>query len=94
MTPTEPPRGRAPAPDRREAWRGVDLWATMIAELLAGLIVLGGLGFLADRYVGTEPWGLGVGIMLGFAAGLYLIWLRTDEPDSRAGDDRRGGREG
>lgn len=63
----------------------------MLAELLAGLLVLGGLGFLADRYVGTAPWGLSVGIMLGFAAGLYLVWLRTNPPKGPESKDKDDG---
>ncbi len=40
-------------------------------ELLASLIVGGGLGWLADTYLfSTQPWGLVVGLVLGAAAGI------------------------
>jgi ATP synthase protein I len=40
-------------------------------ELLAALIVGGGLGWLADTYLfSTQPWGLVVGLVLGTAAGI------------------------
>lgn len=40
-------------------------------ELLAALIVGGGLGWVIDTYVlGTTPWGLVIGLMLGAAAGV------------------------
>ena len=40
-------------------------------ELLAALIVGGGLGWLADTYLfSTQPWGLVVGVILGAAAGM------------------------
>jgi len=40
-------------------------------ELLAALIVGGGLGWLADTYLfSTQPWGLVVGLVLGAAAGI------------------------
>ena len=39
-------------------------------ELFAALIVGVGLGWLADRYLGTRPWGLLVGFFLGSAAGI------------------------
>jgi ATP synthase protein I len=40
-------------------------------ELLAALIVGGGLGWLADTYLlPTQPWGLVVGLILGAAAGM------------------------
>lgn len=40
-------------------------------ELLAALIVGGGLGWLADTYLfGSTPWGLVVGLILGAVAGI------------------------
>jgi ATP synthase protein I len=39
-------------------------------ELVAALIVGLGLGWLADRYFGTRPWGLIGGFFLGSAAGI------------------------
>lgn len=39
-------------------------------ELVAALIVGVGLGWLIDRWLGTEPWGLLILVVLGFAAGL------------------------
>jgi ATP synthase protein I len=40
-------------------------------ELLAALIVGGGLGWLVDTYLlGTNPWGIVVGLVLGAAAGV------------------------
>ncbi len=43
-------------------------------ELLAALIVGLALGWLADRYVGTRPWGLVVGFCLGSAAGVVNVF--------------------
>ena len=40
-------------------------------ELLAALIVGGGLGWAADTYLlGTGPWSMVVGLVLGAAAGV------------------------
>ena len=40
-------------------------------ELLAALIVGGGLGWALDTYLlGTGPWGLVLGLILGAAAGV------------------------
>lgn len=36
--------------------------------------LLGGLGFLADSLLGTLPLFLLVGIVVGFAAGLYYLY--------------------
>jgi ATP synthase protein I len=43
-------------------------------ELIAGLIVGVGLGWLADRYIGTRPWGLLAGFLLGSAAGIFNVF--------------------
>jgi ATP synthase protein I len=40
-------------------------------ELLAALMVGGGLGWLADTYLfGSEPWGMVAGLVLGAIAGM------------------------
>ncbi len=40
-------------------------------ELLAALIVGGGLGWLADTYLfASSPWGMVVGLVVGAAAGV------------------------
>ena len=40
-------------------------------ELLAALIVGGGLGWLADTYLfGSAPWGMVIGLVLGVTAGI------------------------
>src|ERR1700722_16808877 len=39
------------------------------SELVAGVIVGAGLGWLIDRWFGVAPWGLIVFLLLGFAAG-------------------------
>jgi ATP synthase protein I len=43
-------------------------------ELLAALCVGLALGWLADRYLGTRPWGLIAGFFLGSAAGVMNVF--------------------
>jgi F0F1-type ATP synthase assembly protein I len=87
MTPSHPAR-RGDPPDaagRRATgkgrspgvWRDVDQSSAVIAEITAGPVVWGGIGWVADAWLGTDPWLLVIGVMTGFAAGLYLVWLRT-----------------
>ena len=46
----------------------------MGTELLASLIVGGGLGWVVDTYLlGTTPWGMVVGLILGVAAGILNV---------------------
>ena len=39
--------------------------------LVAVVVTFCGLGYLLDKWLGTEPWLLIAGIVLGSAAGLY-----------------------
>ncbi|MBM4123535.1 MAG: hypothetical protein FJ246_01045 [Nitrospira sp.] len=40
-------------------------------DLLASLVVGGGLGWVADTYLfASEPWGMVAGLILGLAAGI------------------------
>jgi ATP synthase protein I len=103
--PTQPdggpqPQRRPPTPggssghdnrDRRDTWNSLDQSSVMTVELLGALFVWGGAGWLADRWLGTRPWLLGLGVAIGFAAGIYLVWLRgnqMDEADRRARERR------
>jgi len=49
----------------------------VVGYLLAGILVCGGLGWLAERFLGL-PAGIGVavGMMLGAAGAIYLIMKR------------------
>src|SRR5262245_46818737 len=42
-------------------------------ELVAGVLVGAGLGWLIDRWLGTVPWGMFVLGLLGFAAGVLNV---------------------
>jgi F0F1-type ATP synthase assembly protein I len=61
----------------------------MVADLLSGMLVWGGIGWVLDAYVlHTRPWGLVLGVVLGFALGTYLLYLRTEGFDRREEDGR------
>ncbi len=46
------------------------------SELVAGVLVGGGLGYGLDAWAGTKPWGLIILLMIGFAAGVLNL-VRT-----------------
>lgn len=72
----------------RDRGRG---WEDYLAEFLAALLTWGGIGWLIDRWLGTEPWLLIAGLVLGNGLGLYLLWLRSNEnlsPEQRAAEER------
>jgi ATP synthase protein I len=43
------------------------------SEMVGGVLVGAGLGWLLDRWLGTTPWGLIVFLLLGFAAGILNV---------------------
>lgn len=51
---------------------GMDAGLRVLSILIAGLVFYGGLGWLLDRWLQTS-WCLPVGIVVGTAAGVYLV---------------------
>lgn len=60
-------------------WRDMDSGLALAAELFTATAVLMGLGWLVDRWLATDPWLMLAGAVLGFALGMYLVFLRADE---------------
>jgi F0F1-type ATP synthase assembly protein I len=72
----------ASASHRRGALRGLDQSSVMGVELLTATLTWAGIGWLVDRWLGTAPWFLAIGALLGNAAGIYLVWLRGKRMDA------------
>lgn len=68
-------------------WRGLDHASMMQVELIAALLIWGGIGWLVDRWLGSGPWLTVVGALVGYAAGFYLIWLRSARMDAEEAAD-------
>lgn len=60
-------------------WQGIDQAHRMSVQLIAAILVWAGLGYLADEWLGTGPWLMAAGALLGNAAGIYLVWLRGNQ---------------
>jgi ATP synthase protein I len=58
------------------------------SELVAGVIVGAGLGWLIDRWFGISPWGLIIFLLLGFAAGVLNVMRSAGVVASPGFDDR------
>lgn len=78
------------AREMRHAWVGMDQASVMGTELLAAILTWTVLGWLADRWLGSEPWLMVTGAMIGNAAGLYLVWLRSARMDRYASEATEG----
>lgn len=70
-----------PAADPSAIARGI----RASTEVVAGVLVGAGLGWLLDRWLGTLPWGMFVLALLGFTAGVFNV-VRT----ARAGPVPQG----
>lgn len=80
--------------ERRDLWRDLDESSIISVELIGAIGTWGGIGWLVDHWLDTMPWLFGTGVLVGFAAGLYLVWLRTGErpePVAPSGVARPGG---
>jgi ATP synthase protein I len=60
------------------------------SELVGGVAVGAGLGWLIDRGLGIKPWGLIVFLLLGFAAGVLNVMRSAGVVPSRGLDDGGG----
>ena len=61
--------------DQPDAFRkGLSIAARIGVELVAALIVGGGLGYLADSYFSSSPLGIIIGVFLGMSAGLLNVY--------------------
>jgi F0F1-type ATP synthase assembly protein I len=47
--------------------------ATASYSLIGAIVGLGGLGYGVDRWLGSAPWGVFVGLLLGFVVGFYEL---------------------
>ncbi len=76
-----------PAADPSAIARGFRL----SVELVAGVLVGAGIGWLLDRWLGISPWGMIVFLLLGFSAGVLNVMRaagvvpanRLDPPDQQ-----------
>jgi ATP synthase protein I len=51
-------------------------------ELVAATVLGAGLGYGLDRWLGTGPWLLVVGVVLGAAAGFLAVYRLVNASDS------------
>ena len=69
--------------------------ATVLAYLITGPLLFGGIGWLLDRALGTT-FLVAVGAVLGMGLSLYTIWLRygtSQAPTPESDDHSRAGAE-
>jgi ATP synthase protein I len=67
------------------AWSGMGTGWSITSTLIAGMLAWGAVGYLVDRLAGTHQVFEGIGIVLGGAGGVYIVYLRYGRGKS---DDR------
>ena len=70
---------------RDSAWSGMGTGWSITSTLIAGMLAWGGIGYLVDRVAGLHQVFLPIGIILGGAGGVYIVYLRYGRGN---GDER------
>jgi ATP synthase protein I len=93
-------RGRAAPPsesaagDQATTASGYARGFRLSSELVGGVLVGAGLGWLIDRLFGISPWGFIVFLLLGFVAGVLNVMRSAGiAPGPTPGDRRPGSRD-
>jgi len=88
-------RPEGPGTQRATTASGYAKGFRLSSELVAGVVVGAGIGWLIDRLLRVSPWGLIIFVLLGFAAGVLnvmrsagLIAPPTVGDGTRQGPDR------
>jgi F0F1-type ATP synthase assembly protein I len=68
-------------PGHGSGWAGSNVAWSVLGTLLAGPLVWGGIGYLVDRLIGTEPLLLVIGILVGAAGAFYLVYVKYGRGD-------------
>jgi F0F1-type ATP synthase assembly protein I len=73
---------RSPNPeDPANLWGGMSTGIQITAYLLAALLVYGGIGYLIDWLAGTGKVFTAIGMIVGAAFGVYLIYVKYGKED-------------
>jgi F0F1-type ATP synthase assembly protein I len=63
-------------PRKSEAWSGMGIGWAITSTLVAGMVTIGGLGYLLDRVLDTGTVFTAIGFVLGAASAIYIVYLR------------------
>jgi ATP synthase protein I len=83
------PAGPEGGPSSGMSHRQTSIAYRVMADMIAGLLVGGVLGYWLDRWMGWAPYALVGGLVLGFVAGANNAWraIRQYSKDVAGGDD-------
>ena len=61
---------------KSEAWSGMGIGWAITSTLVGGMATVGVLGYLLDRLLDTGSGFTALGIVLGAASAIYIVYLR------------------
>jgi ATP synthase protein I len=56
----------------------------LLADLIGGVLVGLGFGWLLDRYAGTGPWGMVGGLLIGMGSSIYIVVRKATKLSAQA----------
>jgi ATP synthase protein I len=56
----------------------------LLADLIGGVLVGLGFGWLLDRYAGTGPWGMVGGLLIGMGISIYTVVRKATKLSAQA----------
>lgn len=63
--------------DRRDdAWAGMAVGWAVTGTMVGGIAAWGGIGYVADRLLGTPKVFTTIGIVVGAVGAVIVVWLR------------------
>lgn len=72
-------------PQSRDSWNAYSAAWSVIGTLLAGILAWGGIGLFLDWLAGFRWLFLPIGMVLGVAGSIYLVWRRYGREDGASG---------
>jgi ATP synthase protein I len=88
-------RKAAESPMRAEHEKSSQDGYRLLADLIGGVLVGLGFGWLLDRYAGTGPWGMVGGLLIGMGLSIYTVVRKATKMSAQASaDSDKGGVDG
>ena len=80
-------RKAAEQPVRAEHEKSSQDGYRLLADLIGGVLVGLGFGWVLDQYVGTKPWGTVGGLLIGLGLSVYLVVRKATKMSAQASAD-------
>lgn len=77
-------RKAAEQPIRAEHEKSSQDGYRLLADLIGGVLVGLGFGWLLDRYAGTGPWGMVGGLLIGMGISIYTVVRKATKLSAQA----------